>query len=95
MIAQIEGAYNNNPEIARDEAIRNSSYAAMQLMLAAKAKGYDTCPMGGYNRDALIKELNIPSRYLPTLMLTLGKASVQAYPTSRFGLEELVIQNSF
>ncbi|MDN4094059.1 nitroreductase family protein [Brevibacillus agri] len=95
MIAQIEGAYKNNPEIARDEAIRNSSYAAMQLMLAAKAKGYDTCPMGGYDRDALIKELNIPSRYIPTLMLTLGKASVQAYPTARFGLDELVITNKF
>ncbi|HBZ83589.1 MULTISPECIES: nitroreductase family protein [Brevibacillus] len=95
LIGQIEGAYKNNPEIARDEAIRNSSYAAMQLMLAAKAKGYDTCPMGGYNRDALIKELNIPSRYLPTLMLTIGTASVQAYPTARFGLDELVITNSF
>ncbi|WP_289141089.1 nitroreductase family protein [uncultured Brevibacillus sp.] len=95
MIAQIEGAYKSNPEIARDEAIRNSSYAAMQLMLAAKAKGYDTCPMGGYNRDALIKELNIPSRFLPTLMLTIGKASVQAHPTARFGLDQLVINNSF
>lgn len=95
MIAQIEGAYKSNPEIARDEAIRNSSYAAMQLMLAAKAKGYDTCPMGGYNRDALIKELNIPSRFLPTLMLTVGKASVQAHPTARFGLDQLVINNSF
>lgn len=95
MIVQIEGAYKSNPEIARDEAIRNSSYAAMQLMLAAKAKGYDTCPMGGYNRDALIKELNIPSRFLPTLMLTVGKASVQAHPTARFGLDQLVINNSF
>ncbi|WP_432775894.1 nitroreductase family protein [Brevibacillus gelatini] len=95
LIGQIEAAYNNNPEIARDEAIRNSSYAAMQLMLAAKAKGYDTCPMGGYDRDALIKELNIPSRYIPTLMLSLGKASEQAHPTARFGLDELVITNSF
>lgn len=95
LIGQIEAAYKDNPQFARDEAIRNSSYAAMQLMLAAKAKGYDTCPMGGYDRDKLIEALNIPSRYLPTLMLTLGKASVQAYPTSRFGLDQLVIENSF
>lgn len=95
MIGQIEGAYKDNPQLARDEAIRNSSYAAMQLMLAAKAKGYDTCPMGGYDRDKLIEALNIPPRYLPTLMLTLGKASVQAYPTARFGLDELVFENSF
>lgn len=95
MIGQIEGAYKTNPQFARDEAIRNSSYAAMQLMLAAKAKGYDTCPMGGYNRDALIEALNIPPRYLPTLIISLGKASVEAYPSARFGLDELVIQNQF
>lgn len=95
MVSQVEGAYKNNPEIARDEAIRNSSYAAMQLMLAAKAKGYDTCPMGGYDRNKLIEALNIPSRYLPTLMLTLGKASVQAHPTERLALDELVFENSF
>lgn len=95
LIAQVEAAYQKNPQVARDEAIRNSSYAAMQLMLAAKAKGYDTCPMGGYDKEKLIETLNIPPRYLPTLMLTLGKASVQAYPTDRLGLDQLVIENSF
>lgn len=95
LVGQVEAAYKNNPQLAHDEAIRNSSYAAMQLMLAAKAKGYDTCPMGGYDREKLIEALNIPSRYLPTLMLTLGKASVAAHPTDRLGLDQLVIENSF
>ncbi|MDR7318284.1 nitroreductase family protein [Brevibacillus nitrificans] len=95
MISQVENAYKNNPEMARDEAIRNSSYAAMQLMLAAKAKGYDTCPMGGYDKAKLIEALNIPSRYIPSLMLTIGKAAVQAHPTDRLGLDQLVIENSF
>jgi len=95
MIGQIEGAYAANPDLARDEAIRNSSFAAMQLMLAAKAKGYDTCPMGGFNREALIEALNIPPRYLPTLMISLGKASAAAHPSARFGLEQLVIENQF
>jgi nitroreductase len=95
LIGQIEGAYRNNPQFARDEAIRNASLASMQLMLAAKAKGYDTCPMGGFDRDALIQALNIPPRYVPVMMITVGKASVPAYPTSRFGLDQLVIENSF
>lgn len=95
LIGQIEGAYASNPALARDEAIRNASFAAMQLMLAAKAKGYDTCPMGGFNREALIEALNIPSRYLPTLMITLGKASAEAHPSDRFDLEQLVIENQF
>lgn len=95
LVAQIEQAYQNNPQLARDEAIRNASLAAMQLMLAAKAKGYDTCPMGGFDREALIEAFRIPSRYLPVMIITMGKASVPAYPTSRFGLDELVIENSF
>ncbi|RNB83562.1 nitroreductase family protein [Brevibacillus panacihumi] len=95
LIGQIEGAYASNPALARDEAIRNASFAAMQLMLAAKAKGYDTCPMGGFNRDALIEALNIPARYLPTLMITLGKASAAAHPSDRFDLTQLVIENQF
>ncbi|MEJ8548297.1 nitroreductase family protein [Brevibacillus borstelensis] len=95
MISQIENAYRDNPQLARDEAIRNSSLAAMQLMLAAKAKGYDTCPMGGFDREKLIQAFNIPSRYLPSMIITLGKASTPAYPTHRFGLDQLVIENSF
>ena len=95
MISQVENAYKNNPQMAHDDAIRNSSYAAMQLMLAAKAEGYDTCPMQGYNKGQLMEALNIPSRYIPTLMLTIGKAAVQAHPTDRLGLDQLVIENSF
>ncbi|MGO0063334.1 nitroreductase family protein [Brevibacillus fluminis] len=95
MVKQIEGAYANNPQLARDEAIRNASYAAMQLMLAAKAKGYDSVPMGGYNPAALIQEFNIPERYVPTLMLPIGKAAKPARPTERLPLAQLVINERF
>jgi nitroreductase len=67
----------------------------MQLMLAAKAKGYDTCPMGGFDKQALIKELNIPDRYIPVMMITIGKAAAPAHASSRFSLEKLVTEESF
>ncbi|GAA4865962.1 nitroreductase family protein [Paenibacillus vulneris] len=95
MLGQINSAYENNPVLARDEAIRNASLAAMQLMLAAKAKGYDTVPMGGYDRDALIKELNIPDRYVPVMVIPIGKAAVPGRPTDRLPLEQQVIRESF
>lgn len=95
MVKQIDGAYANNPTIARDEAIRNASYAAMQLMLAAKAKGYDSVPMGGYNQAALIQEFNIPDRYIPTLMLPIGKAEKPARPTDRLPLAQQIINERF
>ncbi|SID53473.1 Putative NAD(P)H nitroreductase yodC [Mycobacteroides abscessus subsp. abscessus] len=42
LIKQVEGAYKDKSK-ARDAAFSNASLAAMQLMLAAKAKGLDTC----------------------------------------------------
>jgi nitroreductase len=95
MVSQVNAAYENNPQVARDQAILNASLSAMQLMLAAKAKGYDTCPMGGFDREALIKELNIPSRYIPVMLITIGKAAAPARPTSRLPLDQLVIRESF
>ncbi|AEI38993.1 nitroreductase family protein [Paenibacillus mucilaginosus] len=95
MVGQINGAYENNPAVARDEAIRNASLAAMQLMLAARAKGYDTVPMGGYNPQALIQEFKIPARYVPVMLLPIGKAASPARATERLPLDNVVINESF
>lgn len=95
MLGQINGAYENNPQLARDEAIRNASLGAMQLMLAAKAKGYDSVPMGGFDKDALIKELNIPDRYVPVVIIPIGKAATPGRATDRLPLEKQVIRESF
>ncbi len=94
MISQIDGAYRNT-RLARDEAIRNSSLAAMQLMLAAKAKGYDTVPMGGFDHSALVQALHIPDRYIPVLMLAMGEAEAPGRATKRFPLSKSVINESF
>lgn len=95
LVSQVEGAYKGNPQFARDHAFLNASLAAMQLMIAAKAKGYDTCPMTGFNMQALIEECNIPNRYVPVMMITIGKALKPARPTARYSLEQLVIKDSF
>lgn len=63
MILQIEQAYANNAGWARDQAICNASLAAMLLMLAAKAMGLDSCPMGGFDPNQLVKAFAIPDRY--------------------------------
>lgn len=95
MLGQINGAYHNNPALGRDEAIRNASLAAMQLMLAARAKGYDSVPMGGYDRDALVKEMNIPERYVPVMIIPIGKAAAPGRATDRLPLEQQIIHESF
>jgi nitroreductase len=95
MKQQIDGAYAVNERLARDEAIRNGSFAAQQLMLAAKAKGYDTVPMGGYDPQALIEEFAIPQRYIPVVMIAIGKAAKPARPTDRLPLSQQTIHERF
>ncbi|AOK91175.1 nitroreductase family protein [Paenibacillus polymyxa] len=61
------------PVFQREEAIRNASLSAMQLMLIAKDKGWDTCPMIGFDPAKVQEVLNIPEQFVPVMMITLGK----------------------
>ncbi|WP_411345646.1 nitroreductase family protein [Paenibacillus sp. WLX1005] len=74
MVTTTQDAYEQQGEsFKRDEAIRNASLSAMSFMLAAKDKGWDTCPMIGFDAQAVSQALNIPDRYVPVMMITLGK----------------------
>jgi nitroreductase len=95
LIGQINYTYANVPKAPRDEAIRNASLAAMQLMLAARAKGLDTCPIGGFDSAKFVETFNVPSRYIPVMLITVGKAASPARPSSRFPVERTVVWNSF
>ncbi|GEL04684.1 nitroreductase family protein [Rummeliibacillus stabekisii] len=64
------------PSFQRDEAIRNASLSSMLFMLAAKEKGWDTCPMIGFEEDKVKEILNISDQYEVALMITLGKEKV-------------------
>lgn len=62
----------------RDEAIRNASLSAMMFMLIAKEKGWDTCPMIGFDPEKVKEILNISDQYEPALMITLGKEKIES-----------------
>ena len=85
---QIEEAYATE-QYARDAAFQNTSFAAMQLMLAATAKGWATCPIGGFSPDRLREEFHISNRYVPTLLITIGKASAPAHHSIRLPIESV------
>ncbi|URN92608.1 MAG: nitroreductase family protein [Candidatus Pristimantibacillus lignocellulolyticus] len=62
----------------RDEAIRNGSLSAMMFMLAAKDKGWDTCPMIGFDAAAVKDILQIEDQYEVVMMITIGKEKVSS-----------------
>lgn len=57
----------------REEAIRNASLSAMLFMLIAKQKGWDTCPMIGFDPQEICRILNVPEKYVPAMLITIGK----------------------
>ena len=49
LVPMIPGFYKDKEQLQRDEAMRSCGIAAQTVMLAAKAMGYDTCPMIGFD----------------------------------------------
>jgi Nitroreductase len=68
---------------------------SMQLMLSAKARGYDTVPMGGYNEQKLIEEFRIPKNLVPIMLISVGKAAADAPGrlTARLPIQDIVSWN--
>ena len=95
LIDQIEASYTGASNYPREEAIRSASLAAMQLMLAAKGNGLDSCPMGGFDADQFIEAFNVPPRYVPVMLIAIGKAAIPARPSARFSIEKTIVWNGF
>jgi nitroreductase len=96
LVPMIGHYYENNQQVQRDEAMRSCGMAAMTIMLAAKEMGYDTCPMDGFDFDAVAKLLNLPKDHTPTMFVVVGKALKEAQPRGgQLAMNEVVIHNSF
>lgn len=70
----------SNERLVRDEVIRSASFAAMNLMLAADAKGLASGPMIGFDSAGVQKAFNIPERYVPVMTLAVGYAKEGNWP---------------
>ncbi len=96
LVPAIGAYYKDKEQVQRDEGMRSCGMAAMTIMLAAKEMGYDTCPMDGFDFDAVGKLLNLPADHTPAMFVVVGKALKEA--SARGGqltMNEVVIQNKF
>lgn len=79
-VAMATGLYQDNPQMARDEAIRGASLGAMTLMLAAEAKGLVSGPMIGFDPEGVKREFEIAERYVPVMLIAVGYAAPGNHP---------------
>jgi nitroreductase len=96
MLPAIDGYYRGKEQVQRDEALRSCGIAAQTLMLAARAMGYDSCPMDGFDFDGVAKLIRLPSDHMLSMFVAIGKAVNPARPRGGIlPIEELVIENRF
>jgi nitroreductase len=72
----------------------------MTLMYAAWNQGVASCPMEGFDADALAEEFGVPAGYEPVMLVTLGypaddAADVEHDRKVRRPVEEIVHYGSF
>ncbi|TNF97794.1 MAG: nitroreductase family protein [Gammaproteobacteria bacterium] len=96
MITAIDEYYRGHDQVQRDEAMRSAGLAAQTIMLAAKSMGYDSCPMDGFDFDAVAKLINLPEDHIVTMFVVVGKAVQPAAPRpTQLAMDEVVITNQF
>lgn len=74
MTQMIDQYYRDREQVQRDEAMRSAGIAAQTIMLAAKSMGYDTCPMDGFDFDAVGKLIKLPEDHAVAMFVVVGKA---------------------
>lgn len=96
LVPAIGQYYSGREQVQRDEAMRSCGMAAMTIMLAAKEMGYDSCPMDGFDFDAVAKLLNLPADHTPSMFVAVGKGIKEAWPRGgQISKDEAVIINKF
>jgi nitroreductase len=96
VIPWITPFYSGNEQLQRDEAMRSAGIILQTMMLSAKAMGYDSCPMVGFDFNKVSELIKLPSAYALAAMLVVGKATQPAWPKPGFiEKSEMVIENHF
>lgn len=96
LVPAIGQYYDGREQVQRDECMRSTGMAGMTLMLAAKAMGYDSCPMDGFDFDAVAKIIKLPEDHLISFMVAVGKGTKPAWPRpGQLSYDEVVIRNHF
>lgn len=82
--------------LQRDEAQRSIGMAMMTLMVSAKAMGYDSCPMIGFDIEEVAKLIHLPEDHVMGPMVAIGKGAKDPWPKpGQLPLEEITFENKF
>ena len=80
MAEKIQAYYEGREWVQQDETMRSSGLAAQTLMLAAADMGYQSCPMDGFDYEAVGRLINLPPNHVVAMFVVIGKGLSPALP---------------
>jgi nitroreductase len=91
LVPSFTSMYENLPEQSmRDVVLIDASLVSMQLMLVARAHGYDTNPIGGFEKDLIAEAFDLDKdRFVPVMLISIGKAAVEGRPSYRLPVDTI------
>lgn len=96
LLPAIDQYYRGHESVQRDEAMRSCGMAGMTLMLAAKEMGYGSCPMDGFDYDAVGRLIQLPADHVIGFMLAVGRGVKEPWPRGgQLPLRDVVITDRF
>ncbi|MAE61089.1 MAG: reductase DrgA [Planctomycetaceae bacterium] len=96
MVSMIGPFHEGNDQLQRDEAMRSCGLAGQTIMLAAKAMGYDSCPMIGFDPVKVGALIHLPADHVIGFMVVVGKAVQPArQKPGQLALDDVVVQDRF
>lgn len=96
LVPAIAQYYGGRPQVERDEVMRSCGMAGQTIMLAAKAMGYDSCPMDGFDYDAVGRIINLPEGHVISHMVVIGRKAKDSWPRpGQLAYDEVVFENGF
>jgi len=88
--------HEGKEQLQRDEAMRSIGIAMQTIMLAAKAMGYESCPMIGFEHDKVAELIGLPQDHVIGPMVAVGRGTKGTWPKpGQLPINEVVIQNRF
>ncbi len=74
----------------REMILIDGGLVSMQLMLSAQAHGYDTNPIGGYDKSRIAEAFGMEKeRYVPVMLISIGKSAQDPRITSRLPIDRI------
>ncbi|WP_251517194.1 MULTISPECIES: nitroreductase family protein [Staphylococcus] len=91
MLAKVIPYYKSLSKAEMNDIVKiDSSLAAMQFMLVARAYGYDTNPIGGFERDQIAQAFDLDEeRYEPVMIIAIGKEKNPGHDSYRLSTDQV------